>query len=115
MGLGKDRTIAERSIGGLIVCPPPSIIGSLAGTSYWGPVAGHGFLSRDLDEIRAERKRLMPERSGTIKGPIEATLAGEGADNFVRIHKKEPKQEESKSENPEKSVEPAGESQVNVQ
>jgi hypothetical protein len=31
------------------------IIGSLAGTSYWGPVAGHGLLSHDLVLIRAER------------------------------------------------------------
>lgn len=31
------------------------IIGSLAGTSYWGPVAGHGLLSHDLNLIRAER------------------------------------------------------------
>lgn len=31
------------------------IIGSLAGTSYWGPVAGHGLLSDDLNLIRGER------------------------------------------------------------
>lgn len=31
------------------------IIGSLAGISYYGPVAGHGLLSHDLNMIRAER------------------------------------------------------------
>ena len=36
------------------------IIGSLAGTSYYGPVAGHGLLSHDLDIIRAERQVFVP-------------------------------------------------------
>jgi hypothetical protein len=31
------------------------IIGSLAGISYYGPVAGHGLVSHDLQMIRAER------------------------------------------------------------
>jgi hypothetical protein len=69
-----------------------SIIGSLAGVSYFGPVAGHGFISRDLDMLKEERRRIAGETQGLIKGmPIEALPAGEGADHFVRVHKKEDK------------------------
>ncbi|KAG6854580.1 hypothetical protein C0991_004916 [Blastosporella zonata] len=64
------------------------IIGSLAGTSYYGPVAGHGFLSRDLDYIREERKKMLPQRSGMIPGNIEVAPAGENVDHYVRIHHK---------------------------
>lgn len=35
----------------------------------------------------------MPATSGIIPGTIEATPAGEDADNFVRIHKREIKKE----------------------
>ncbi|KAF9532886.1 hypothetical protein CPB83DRAFT_846547 [Crepidotus variabilis] len=69
------------------------IIGSLAGTSYFGPVAGHGFITHDLDELREERRKHMPSRQGIIQGPIEAIPAGQAADNFVRVHKKEQKKE----------------------
>ncbi|KAF9469374.1 hypothetical protein BDZ94DRAFT_1244303 [Collybia nuda] len=72
------------------------IIGSLAGTSYYGPVAGHGLVSHDLDMIREERKKMLPQRSGVIPGDLEAAPAGEQADAFVRIHRKEHKQEEDK-------------------
>jgi hypothetical protein len=75
----------------------------LAGTSYYGPVAGHGFISRDLDEIREERKRILPENMGMIKGDMEAVSAGEAADNYVIIRKKvergEKSEENSDSEN----------------
>lgn len=64
------------------------IIGSLAGTSYYGPVAGHGLLSHDLYMIRAERNYFTPERSGVVKGDIEAIPAGEDADNYVIIRRK---------------------------
>ncbi|KAF8647464.1 hypothetical protein AX16_006670 [Volvariella volvacea WC 439] len=64
------------------------IIGSLAGTSFWGPVAGHGFLSHDLDLIREERLKRMPEKVGMIAGPVEAVPAGADADHYVRIHRK---------------------------
>ena len=66
-----------------------SIIGSLAGTSFWGPVAGHGLLSHDLDLLREERRKMMPVRQGTVQGPIEAVPAGMDADNFTRIHKRD--------------------------
>jgi len=66
-----------------------SIIGSLACTAYWGPVAGRGFLSHDLDKLRGERKNLMPAHSGTIPGRIEAVPAEAKADHFVRVHNKE--------------------------
>ena len=67
-----------------------SIIGSLAGTSYFGPVAGHGFLSHDLDVLREERRAHMTEKHGLIDGPIEAVPAEAGADHFTRVHKREP-------------------------
>ena len=66
-----------------------SILGSVAGTSYWGPVAGHGFLSHDLDLIREERKKHMPAVHGMIQGPIEAVPAGTDADHYTRIHNKD--------------------------
>ncbi|KIJ68598.1 hypothetical protein HYDPIDRAFT_24858 [Hydnomerulius pinastri MD-312] len=64
------------------------IIGSLAGTSYYGPVAGHGFLSHDLNMIRAERKQTKPERAGVIGGDIEAVDGGEASDSYVVIRRK---------------------------
>ncbi|PFH51685.1 hypothetical protein AMATHDRAFT_141874 [Amanita thiersii Skay4041] len=73
------------------------IIGSLAGTSYWGPVAGHGLLSHDLDLIREERKKMMPARSGVIPGLIEAVPAGAQSDHFVRIHNKKADREKDES------------------
>jgi hypothetical protein len=65
-----------------------SIIGSLAGTSFFGPVAGHGSLSHHLVELREERRRLMPAQSGHVPGSVEAVPAEPEADHFVRIHKK---------------------------
>ena len=61
----------------------------MAGTTYWGPVAGHGFLSHDLDLIREERKKNMPAVHGLIQGPIEAVPAGTEADHYTKIHNKE--------------------------
>lgn len=66
-----------------------SILGSLAGTSYWGPVAGHGFLSHELDELREERKKHMPVSRGTVEGVIEAVPAPEDAEYFTAIHKRD--------------------------
>lgn len=66
-----------------------SILGSVAGTSYWGPVAGHGFLSHDLDLIREERKKNTPIAHGMIQGPIEAVPAGMDADHYTKIHKRD--------------------------
>ncbi|KAF5386666.1 hypothetical protein D9615_001568 [Tricholomella constricta] len=74
------------------------IIGSLAGTSYYGPVAGHGFLSHDLDLIREERKKLLPQTSGYIPGDVEAAPAGENVDHYVRIHHKNRDQDEKAPE-----------------
>ncbi|KAG6334321.1 hypothetical protein ID866_4766 [Astraeus odoratus] len=75
------------------------IIGSVAGTSYYGPVAGHGFISHDLNLIRALRKQSAPERSGVIGGDIEAVPAGDEADVYVIVrHKKSPPEEGSSEE-----------------
>ncbi|KAI0929345.1 hypothetical protein AcV5_006640 [Taiwanofungus camphoratus] len=64
------------------------IIGSLAATSYWGPVGGHGLATHDLNMIRAERKQKQPEREGLVGGKIEALPAGEDADQYVVVKKK---------------------------
>ncbi|KAF8350405.1 hypothetical protein F5887DRAFT_939031 [Amanita rubescens] len=66
------------------------IIGSLAGTSFFGPVAGHGSLTHRLEELREQRRELMPPQSGDVLGPVEAVPAGPEADHFVRVHKKHP-------------------------
>ena len=69
-----------------------SIIGSLAGTSYWGPVAGHGLLAHELELIRDQRKQIQSQgagRSAIVKGgDTEVVLAEEGDDTYVKIHKK---------------------------
>ena len=66
-----------------------SVIGSLAGVSYFGPVAGHGFISHDLDMVREERKNVMRATPGRQNGPVVALPAGEGADHFVKIQRKD--------------------------
>ncbi|KDR73676.1 hypothetical protein GALMADRAFT_71965 [Galerina marginata CBS 339.88] len=81
------------------------IIGSLAGTSYWGPVAGHGLISHDMEELREERKRVMAPQHGIIPGPIEAVPAGLESDHFTRIHKRETKKEENGEEKQEEKQE----------
>jgi len=72
------------------------MIGTLAGISYYGPVAGHGLLSHDLQMIKDERQRLRTERSGTITGDIEAVSTGEAGDSYVQIKKKQKPEEEQK-------------------
>lgn len=72
-----------------------SIIGSVAGTAYWGPVAGRGSLSHDLDKIREERRKNMPVVHGLIQGPIEAVPAGTDAEHYTKIHKKDIEKEEN--------------------
>ena len=74
-----------------------SILGSLAGTSFWGPVAGHGFLTHELDELREERKKIMPMSRGSVEGPIEAVPAPEDADHFTIIHKRNVKKESAQN------------------
>jgi len=69
------------------------IIGSLAGTSYFGPVAGHGLVTHEIDHLREERRKFLPEKHGIVRGPVEAVPAGEAADNYTRIHHKEEKKE----------------------
>ncbi|KAG1792206.1 uncharacterized protein HD556DRAFT_1432711 [Suillus plorans] len=64
------------------------IIGSLAGISYYGPVAGHGLVSHDLNMIRAERKLIEPERAGHVGGDIEAISGDESGDTYVVIRRK---------------------------
>lgn len=85
--LGKDPAL-EIELDFALIFVETSIIGSLAGTSYYGPVAGHGFLSHDLDLLREQRKKMLPQRSGLIPGDIEAAPAGEKVDHYVRIHHK---------------------------
>jgi len=72
------------------------IIGTLAGISYYGPVAGHGLLSHDLQMIQNERRRRLPEASGMISGDIEAVSTGEAGDTYVQIRKKHKSEEEQK-------------------
>lgn len=64
------------------------IVSSLAATSYWGPVGGHGLVSHDLNMIRAQRKQKQPEHEGQVGGDIEAVAAPETADQYVIVKKK---------------------------
>jgi hypothetical protein len=65
------------------------IIGTVASTSYWGPVAGHGLLAHDLELIRSQRWRTHPEAEGKIAGNVEAITTGEAGDAYVMIRKRE--------------------------
>ncbi|KAI0725787.1 hypothetical protein C8Q72DRAFT_570507 [Fomitopsis betulina] len=69
------------------------IIGTLAATSYWGPVGGHGIASHDLNMIRAERKQKAPQHERLVGGDVEALSAPENADSYVIIKKKSNGQE----------------------
>jgi hypothetical protein len=79
------------------------IIGSLAGTSYWGPVAGHGLLSHDLETIREARQYLKPEGAVPIGGDVEAVPAGANADHYVLIRKKQVSEVEDVEDGEDKS------------
>jgi len=74
------------------------IIGTLAGMSYWGPVAGHGLVSHDLEMIKAERKQKRPEKAGKIVGGIEAVDPGEAGDAYVQIKKKKTPEDKERDE-----------------
>ncbi|KAF8827450.1 hypothetical protein HHX47_DHR4000416 [Lentinula edodes] len=65
------------------------IIGSLAGTSYYGPVAGHGFISRDLELTREMRREVKGEREGTVPGVVEAVEAGPKDGAYVVLRKRD--------------------------
>lgn len=65
------------------------IIGSLAGTSYWGPVAGHGFMTHELENLRERRGANMPQKYGMIQGPVEAVPAPDDADRFTLIRRRD--------------------------
>ncbi|KAF7779000.1 hypothetical protein Agabi119p4_3345 [Agaricus bisporus var. burnettii] len=69
------------------------IIGSLAGCSYWGPVAGHGLLTHDLDLLREERKKYLPEQQHAVTGNIEAVPASEDAERYTVIRKRKSDEE----------------------
>ena len=43
------------------------IIGSVAATSWWGPVGGHGLVSHELDELKQQRKELL-QKAGNSEG-----------------------------------------------
>jgi hypothetical protein len=64
------------------------IIGTLASTSYWGPVAGHGLLAHDLELIRAQRQGSHPEAEGTVPGNVEAISTGAAGDAYIMIRKR---------------------------
>ena len=74
------------------------IIGSLAGTSYWGPVAGHGFLSHDLEMIREARRQFTSEKQGKVTGTVEAVVGAEDADHYVIIKEKSTNDTENDAE-----------------
>ncbi|KAI0295456.1 hypothetical protein BC826DRAFT_909206 [Russula brevipes] len=74
------------------------IIGTLASTSYWGPVAGHGLLAHDLELIRSQRQKKQPEAEGTVPGNVEAISTGKAGDSYVMIRKRNDDVEEGDSQ-----------------
>jgi len=75
------------------------IIGTLASTSYWGPVAGHGLLSHDLELIRSMRQKTHPEAEGTVGGDVEAVSTGRAGDAYVMVRKRHENGEGAEDEN----------------
>lgn len=75
------------------------IIATLASTSYWGPVAGHGLLTHDLELIRSQRQAKIPEVEGRIPGDVEALPTGEDGDHYVMIRKHSEEKEEGEGQN----------------
>ncbi|THH16146.1 hypothetical protein EW146_g4433 [Bondarzewia mesenterica] len=69
------------------------IITTLASISYWGPVAGHGLLTHDLELIRSQRAQVRPSDHGSVPGNVEAVNAGTNADTYVIIRKKHGEEE----------------------
>ncbi|KAJ7583879.1 hypothetical protein C8J56DRAFT_893529 [Mycena floridula] len=49
------------------------LLGLYLGVSYGGPVAGHGFVSHDLQEIKEERKNVTSQLEKTSKGSVETS------------------------------------------
>lgn len=64
------------------------IITTLGSISYWGPVAGHGLLTHDLELIRSQRVHGKPGGEGVVPGEVEAVSTGEAGDSYVLIRKK---------------------------
>jgi hypothetical protein len=75
------------------------IIGTLASTSYWGPVAGHGLLTHDLELVRSQRRQTHPETEGTVAGDVEAISTGKAGDVYVMVRKRHEKDEDVEDEN----------------
>jgi hypothetical protein len=65
------------------------IIGTLASTSYFGPAPGHSTVTHNLDAIRQKRRLNHGDYANQVKGPIEAVPAGEDADAYVKIQRKD--------------------------
>jgi len=80
------------------------IIGTLAGTSALGPVAGHSETTHTLERIRADRAHQHTENQGEIDGEIEAISTGEMGDSYVKIQKLGGSDEEAAAEDEEGST-----------
>ncbi|KAL1751859.1 hypothetical protein FB107DRAFT_266107 [Schizophyllum commune] len=85
------------------------IIGSVAATSWWGPVGGHGLVSHELDELKQQRKELL-QKAGNSEGvrplpsdaPITTVPADDagGSDEAFVVLKKRNLEEDSGGEEP---------------
>jgi len=74
------------------------IIGTLAGTSYLGPVAGHSQTTHNLELLRAARAKAHSENQGFTSGEIEALSTGDLGDSYVKIQKKTGKDDEEEGD-----------------
>lgn len=85
-----------------------SIIASLAGTSYYGPVAGHGFETHNISVLRERRRKTTKEGVGEAKTDIQALPAeeaGDTPDGYVVLKRHEGSEQKGGAEDEQKGDE----------
>jgi len=63
------------------------IVFTLGGSNFLGPVAGHSFSTKKLEDLRAERSRLRRGNEEEIESDIEA-VTSEDSEAYVVVRKK---------------------------
>lgn len=76
------------------ICAVYSIVGTIAGTAYFGPTPGHDETHHSLEMMRAKRRLENGDFATEVPGEVGAVPAGELADAYVKVTKKEEQDKE---------------------